>query len=209
MRPAGVILSVPLALLLAACSTAPEAKKEPEAAKPNPNPLGVPEVYKVKLDTSKGPIVIEVHREWAPRGADRFWELVKDGFYDQARFFRIVPNFVVQFGLAADPAKTRKWDKSLDDDPVARTNRAGAVTYAKAGRNSRTTQVFINLRSNQNLDDGGFAPFGQVTEGMGVVEKLYRGYGEQPEQEAITQRGNAYLNASFPLLDYIKTATIL
>ena len=197
-----------LCFLLAACSTPPEPKKEVTAPKPT-NPLGVPEVYKVKFVTSKGPFVVEVHREWAPRGADRFYELVQDHYYDDARFFRVIPNFVAQFGLAASPAITKKWDKSIDDDPVGHTNGLGTVTFATAGRNSRTTQVFINLRSNQSLDNQGFAAFGKVVEGMDTVEKLYSKYGDAPDQDAITRRGNSYLKSSFPLLDYIKTATIL
>jgi peptidyl-prolyl cis-trans isomerase A (cyclophilin A) len=197
-------------LLLASCSSAPEPKKEAESAKPSvpPSKVGAPDVFKVKFDTSKGPFVVEVHREWAPKGADRFYELVNDNFFSQARFFRVVPNFVIQFGLAADPKLSKKWDVPIDDDPVLRTNRAGAVVFATAGRNTRTSQIFINLRSNMMLDNQGFAPFGQVVEGMEVVEKLYSGYGEQPDQEQITRRGNAYLTDQFPRLDYIRTASI-
>ncbi len=207
----------PLSLLLAACSTAPEPKKEAAAPAPPtiapskiaPSKTGAPDVYKVKFDTSKGPIVIEVHREWAPIGTDRFYELVKAGYYDEARFFRVVPNFVAQFGLAASPAVTKKWDKAIDDDPVGHTNSRGSVTFATSGRNSRTTQLFINLRSNQTLDGQGFAAFGMVVEGMDAVEKLYGKYGELPDQEAITKQGNSYLKSRFPLLDYIRKGTIL
>ena len=201
-------------LLLAGCGTPPKKETAAELDKKAPekkaavSPVGAPELFKVKLETSKGPIVIEVHREWAPRGADRFYELVKDGYYNEARFFRVIPNFVAQFGLAATPAMTKKWAKSIDDDPVAHTNSLGTVTFATAGRNSRDTQVFINLRSNQSLDSQGFAPFGKVSEGMPVVEKLYGKYGDSPDQEALTRRGNSYLKVSFPRLDYIKTATI-
>lgn len=200
-----------LSLLLAACST-PEPKKEaaaPDKKAPVANPSGVPDVYKVKFVTSKGPFVIEVHREWAPLGADRFHELIKARYYNDARFYRVIPNFIAQFGLAASPAMTKKWDKSIDDDPVGHTNGVGTVTFATAGRNSRTTQVFINLRSNQTLDDKGFAAFGKVVEGMEAVEKLYSRYGDTPDQEAVTRQGNSYLRSHFPLLDYIKTATIL
>jgi len=206
-RPVGACLC----LLLAACSTQPEPKRDAATAAikaPAANPSGVPDVYKVKVVTSKGPFLIEAHREWAPRGADRFYELIQDRYYNDARFFRVIPNFVAQFGLAASPAMTKKWDKSIDDDVVAHTNGVGTVTFATAGRNSRTTQVFINLRSNQTLDDKGFAAFGKVVEGMDVVEKLYSKYGDAPDQDAITRRGNGYLKSSFPLLDYIKTATI-
>lgn len=201
------------AALLAGCSSekpaeapAPAASKAPEAPKPVSK---VPDIFKVRFDTTKGPFVIEVHREWAPKGAERFYELIQDNFYDNSRFFRVVPNFVIQFGIAASPAKSKKWDVNIPDDPVVRTNRLGAVTYAKAGPNTRTTQVFINLRSNQFLDSDGFAPFGQVVEGMEVVTKLYSGHGEQPDQDQIMRRGNAYLDEVFPRLDSIKKATIL
>jgi peptidyl-prolyl cis-trans isomerase A (cyclophilin A) len=142
--------------------------------------------------------------------ADRFFELVKAGFYNDARFYRVLPNFVAQFGLAASPAMTKQWDKSIDDDPVGHTNSRGTVAFAKAGRNSRDTQVFVNLRSNQSLDNDGFAAFGVVIEGMdGVVGKLYSKYGDAPDQDAIRRSGNSYLKSKFPLLDYIKTASIL
>lgn len=205
-------------LLMTACSTtSPESAQREQAAAPAEAKPAAPAPaeeakaapVKVRLETSKGTIVMEVHKDWAPIGAERFLDLVKAGYYTDARFFRVVPNFVVQFGLAADPAMTKKWDYPIDDDPVKRTNRGGSVTFATAGPNTRTTQVFINLRTNQMLDDQGFAPFAQVVEGMDVVEKLYSGYGEAPDQDAITKQGNKYLEAKFPKLDYIKTATIV
>jgi peptidyl-prolyl cis-trans isomerase A (cyclophilin A) len=195
-------------LLLASCTTAPEPKKAEEAAPPA-KPQASAEAYKVRLDTSKGVVIVEVHPEWAPLGAERFRQLVEAGYYNGARFFRIVPNFVVQFGIAANPAMTKKWDKPFPDDPVAQTNRTGTLAFATMGPNTRTTQVFINLRANQTLDSDGFAPFARVVDGMAVVEKLYSGYGEAPDQGAITNRGNAYLNEKFPNLDYIKTATMM
>jgi peptidyl-prolyl cis-trans isomerase A (cyclophilin A) len=203
-------------LLLAACTNAPEAKKEVPAEVKKEAPAeakqesksAVPDVFKVRFTTSKGPFVVEAHREWAPLGVERFYQLVKDGYFNEARFFRVVPNFVVQFGIAANPKTTKKWDNAIQDDPVLRTNRQGSLTFATAGRNTRTTQLFINLRSNQSLDADGFAPFAQVIEGMNVVTSIYAGYGEQPDQEAITKRGNAYLNEQFPNLDYIKTAVV-
>ena len=203
-------------LLLAACTNAPEAKKEVPAEVKKEAPAeakqesksAVPDVFKVRFTTSKGPFVVEAHREWAPLGVERFHQLVTDGYFNEARFFRVVPNFVVQFGIAANPKTTKKWDNAIQDDPVLRTNRPGSLTFATAGRNTRTTQLFINLRSNQSLDADGFAPFAQVIEGMNVVTSIYAGYGEQPDQEAITKRGNAYLNEQFPKLDYIKTAVI-
>jgi cyclophilin family peptidyl-prolyl cis-trans isomerase len=177
-----------------------EAKKEEKKADSN--------VFRVKFETTKGDFVLEVHRDWAPIGAQRFYELVKDGYYNNSGFFRVVPNFVVQFGIAADPAKTKKWDKKIKDDPVTKTNAVGAVVFATAGPNTRTTQLFINLRSNQNLDGMGFAPFGKVLEGMTVVESISSAHGESPDQPQIERRGTPYLKANFPKLDYIKKATI-
>jgi peptidyl-prolyl cis-trans isomerase A (cyclophilin A) len=194
------------ALLTGSCSKS-EPKKSAEA--PAPAQPAAEDIYKVRFETSQGPFVVEVHRDWAPLGAARFEELVKDKFYDGARFFRVVPNFIIQFGIAADPRMTKKWDKPMKDDTPLRTNSYKSVAFATAGPETRTTQVFINLRSNQVLDKQGFVPFATVIEGMEVVEKLYSGYGEQPDQQRIERQGNTYLNNNFPKLDYIRTATIL
>src|SRR5215469_4702291 len=138
-----------------------------------------PATYKVKFDTSKGPFVVEVHRDWAPLGADRFYNLVKNGFYDNARFFRVISGFMVQFGINADPAISARWRSArINDDPVKKSNSRGMMTFATAGPNTRTTQVFINYANNAALDGQGFAPFGQVVSGMNVVDALYSGYGE-------------------------------
>jgi peptidyl-prolyl cis-trans isomerase A (cyclophilin A) len=199
-------------LALVGCSSAPEPKKEVATPKKEP----APEVYQVNLDTSKGPVTIEVHREWAPIGADHFYNLVKTGFFDNARFFRVVRGFVVQFGIAADPETHRLWQNTtLPDDPVTQPNARGMVTYATRGANSRTTQIFINLRDNrQSLDRTGFAPFGKVTAGMDVVDSFYNSYGDMPpggqgpDPSQIQLQGNSYLESRFPRLDYIKKATI-
>jgi peptidyl-prolyl cis-trans isomerase A (cyclophilin A) len=174
-----------------------------------------PDTYKANFDTSKGAFVVEVHREWAPNGADRFYNLVKNGFYDDIRFFRVLDNFMAQFGINGDPAIQSVWrNAQLKDDPVKQSNKRGFITFATAGPNTRTTQVFINYKDNSSLDSQGFAAFGQVTSGMDVVDKLYKDYGEGaprgrgPEQGRIQQEGNAYLTKDFPKLDYIKTATI-
>lgn len=192
----------------------PEMKKE--AAKPkgdltNPASLNekAPEQFLAKFETSKGPFVVRVERAWAPLGADRFYNLVKNGFFDENRFFRIVPNFIVQFGISGDPKVAAVWEAArIADDPVMRSNTAGYLTFATAGPNTRTTQLFINFGQNSSLDSQGFAPFGRVTEGMDVVTKLFAGYGERPDQGMIQRSGNAYLKSQFPNLDYIKKATI-
>jgi peptidyl-prolyl cis-trans isomerase A (cyclophilin A) len=179
-----------------------------------------PELYRVKFATTKGDFTVEVHRDWAPIGADHFYALVRSGFFTNAPFFRVVPNFVVQFGMPADPskAKTPLAEKAIKDDPVKQKNTKGMVVYAATGApNSRTTQVFINLKDNSaSLDSIGFAPFGQVTEGMDIVEQLYSGYGDDPSmggrgpsQDRITKEGKPYLDKNFPKLDSIKTATVV
>ena len=180
--------------LLCACSRSPQAPAE----------------FKVRFDTSKGPVAIEVHRDWAPNGVDRFYELVKSGYYDEARFFRVVPNFVVQWGINKDPKISQKWSQNfIPDDPVKESNHLGYITYAKRGPDTRTTQLFINLADNASLDAMGFAPFGKVTEGMEVVQNLYSGYGQTPDQNLIQLQGNDYLQSQFPQLDYIKTARVV
>jgi peptidyl-prolyl cis-trans isomerase A (cyclophilin A) len=177
-------------------------------------PEGGPATYRVKLETSKGDVMIEVNREWAPLGAGRFHELVTSGFYDNARFFRVLPGFVVQWGLAADPSQNAKWTE-FPDDPPGQSNTAGTLTFATRGANTRTTQVFINLVDNERLDSMGFTPFGRVVEGMEVVQQLYGEYGEGaprgsgPDQGSIRAEGNAYLERTFPKLDFIKKATVV
>jgi len=171
-----------------------------------------PDVYRAKFETTKGVFVIEVTRAWAPIGADRFYNLVKNGYYDNCRFFRIVPDFMVQFGINGDPNLNVVWRQAqIADDPVKKQNTRGYVTFAKSSApNSRTTQVFINYGDNSgNLDPQGFAPFGKVVDGMKVVNSLYSGYGQDPDQGRIQLEGNAYLEKRFPKLDYIKSAVIL
>ena len=182
----------------------PEALMEPSTVKEQ-----VPDSFQVKFATSAGDFLIEVDRASSPLGADRFFSLVKHGFYDEARFFRVVPNFVVQFGLNSNPELSKVWSQArIDDDPVKDSNTKGTITFAMAGPNTRTTQVFINFGDNTRLDGMGFSPFGKVTEGMESVEKIFSGYGEKPNQGRITAEGNAYLKEAFPQLDYIKSATI-
>ncbi len=169
-----------------------------------------PAVFKAKFTTTAGDFVVEVHRDWAPLGADRFYNLVRYGYFTNASFFRVVPGFVVQFGLSADPAVNKVWHTAtIPDDPVVQSNKRGYLVFATAGPNTRTTQLFINFADNARLDAMGFAPFGNVVEGMDVVDKIYPVYGEMPRQDLITDQGDAYLKAHFPDIDKIKLARIV
>lgn len=194
-------------LLLFGCG---QREKPPEAGK---KPVRAPATFRVNFETSRGGFVVEVTRGWAPRGADRFYELVTQHYYDGCRFFRVVPRFVVQFGISGNPSISGRWrEMIIPDDPVKESNKKGTLSYAMSGPATRTTQVFINLVDNKQLDARGFAPFGKVISGMEVVEKLFRGYGDAPprgvgpEQERIFREGNQYLERYFPRLDYIRTA---
>jgi peptidyl-prolyl cis-trans isomerase A (cyclophilin A) len=207
-----------IAVLFALTLASPAFAQGANPALANPAALNeqAPAAYKVKFDTSKGTFVVDVHRDWAPVGADRFYNLVKNGFYNNARFFRVISGFMVQFGINGDPSLSSRWRTArIADDPVKQSNTRGMMTFATAGPNTRTTQVFVNYSGNSSLDGQGFAPFGQVTSGMNVVDALYSGYGEGapsgagPEQGRVQSEGNAYLTASFPKLDYIKSATIV
>jgi peptidyl-prolyl cis-trans isomerase A (cyclophilin A) len=169
-----------------------------------------PAIFKARFDTSVGPFVVEVHRDWAPKGADRFYNLVKYGFFDGVRFIRVIPKFMVQFGINGDPSIQSAWrDANLIDDPVKQSNKRGYVTFAKTPQpNSRSTQIFINFGDNGRLDADGFAPFGVVVSGMEAVDKINPEYREEPDQGRIQMQGNAYLNKAFPKLDYVTKATI-
>jgi peptidyl-prolyl cis-trans isomerase A (cyclophilin A) len=174
-----------------------------------------PDTFKANFDTSKGSFTITVNRGWAPNGADRFYNLVKNGFYDDVRFFRVLDGFMAQVGIHGNPTIAKAWvGARIQDDPVKQSNRRGYVTFATGGPNTRTTQIFINFRDNVALDKQGFAPFGEVTSGMNVVDRLYSGYGEGapsgkgPDQQRVQGEGNTYLNKDFPRLDFIKAATI-
>jgi peptidyl-prolyl cis-trans isomerase A (cyclophilin A) len=215
--------SVMLAQTKSGAAPKGEAPKQPAAAAQkkaaaaagdllNPASLNAkaPEMFQARFVTTKGPFVVQVTRSWAPLGADRFYNLVKAGFFTDAAFFRVVPGFVVQFGLSARPSVSAVWEKArIKDDPVTQSNTRGRITFATAGPNTRTTQLFISFGNNARLDSLGFAAFGEVTEGMDVVDKIYSGYGEQPDQGAIQAQGKAYLDKSFPMLDKITAATIV
>jgi peptidyl-prolyl cis-trans isomerase A (cyclophilin A) len=178
-----------------------------------------PAQFKVVLQTTKGDVTIDVTRAWSPRGADRFYSLVKEGFYDGARFFRVIRSprpFMAQFGINGDPKVTAKWaDANIQDDPVTQHNTRGMISFATSGANTRSTQLFINYSDNSRLDATGFSPFAVVSNGMEVVDQFYADYGEGPpdgtgpDQERIEKEGNAYLGNAFPKLDYIRTARIV
>ena len=207
-----------LAAAIASAALTAAAPQGGAAALKNPAALkeAAPATFKANFDTSVGPFVVEVHRDWAPQGADRFYNLVKNGFYDGTRFFRVISGFMVQFGIHGDPGISAAWRSArIPDDPVKQSNKRGYITFAHAGPGTRTTQVFINFADNGgSLDNQGFPPFGQVTTGMNIVDKINSEYGEGaprgrgPDQGKLQTEGNAYLMKEFPKLDYIKKATI-
>lgn len=169
-----------------------------------------PDEFKVKLETSKGDLVLKITRGWAPKGADRFHTLVKAGLYDDVRFYRVVSKYIAQWGYNGDPKVAQKWmEAKIDDDPVTKKNVRGTVSFAKGAPNSRTVNVFINLKDNDALDKQGFAPFAEVVEGMEVADKLHSGWGNTPQQKKILEQGNAYLDKEYKELDRIKTARVM
>ena len=178
--------------------------------------LTAPAEFKAKIETSKGDLVVKVVRDWAPKGADRFYSLVKNGYYDECRFYRVLPKYVAQVGIHGDPKISMKWHEApIDDDPVKQKNTRGRLTFARGGPNTRTTNVFINLRDSTSLDSQGFAPIGEVVEGMDVADQLHSGYGDGapkgrgPSQKRIYEEGNAWLQKDFKDLDFIKTAKVV
>ncbi len=228
------VVSTALVLVLAACGEkqeapapppAPAASAPPTTAAPTPSsPLldpslaneKAPETFRVRFETTKGDFVVAVTRAWAPLGADRFYNLVKIGFFKDIAFFRVIEGFMVQFGIHGDPAISAAWrDAQIGDDPVQQSNLRGYLTFATAGPDTRTTQLFINFKDNSRLDASGFAPIGRVVEGMDVVDSLYAGYGEGapqgqgPSQALAQSEGNAYFKEKFPQLDYIESATLI
>jgi cyclophilin family peptidyl-prolyl cis-trans isomerase len=206
-----------VALVLAGCSGGSNKSEKPVEKAPE-KAVQAPEKFYVKFATTKGDFIMEVVRSWAARGADRFYELVREKFYDGSRFFRVRPGFIVQFGISKSPQMSELWRQlKLPDDPVTQHNQRGYVSFAMAGPGSRTTQVFINLTDNsQRLDGSGFAPFGRVVEGMDIVDKLYASYGEVqslggggPDPQKIEAMGEEYLARTYPRLDKIEQATIV
>lgn len=204
----------------AAAARSSDSPADGAAAFANPTSAAMseraPATFRARFETSDGDFVIEVQRDWAPRGADRFYNLVRSGYYDRVRFFRVISGFMAQFGVHGDPRVAAQWrEQRIGDDPVRQSNTRGMVSFATAGPNTRTTQLFINYGDNSRLDGMGFSPFGRVVEGMDVVDRLHAGYGEGapagrgPSQDRIQAEGNAYLEREFGELDYVRRATII
>jgi peptidyl-prolyl cis-trans isomerase A (cyclophilin A) len=218
-RSIAVVLFICLLSGSAATPVAAQAKApafDQALLKPGSLTERAPEVYEVKFETTKGDFVVKVTRAWAPNGADRFYNLVKHGYYNGASFFRVIGGFMAQFGINAAPPVNAVWQvATIKDDPVKKSNTRGFITFAMGGPNTRTTQVFINYADNSRLDSMGFSPFGEVRQAMGVVDRLYDGYGDGapsgsgPRQDLVQSRGSAYLEKEFPKLDTIKSATLL
>ncbi len=218
-----IIFSALVIISLAALPVIGAEEKADTAVNPLLNPSAAtavaPDVFTVKIETTAGDCTIKVHRDWAPLGADRFYNLVTMGYYDDSAFYRVILTprpFMAQIGFNGDPAVNAVWRKArIKDDPVSKSNKRGMVTFATSGPNSRTTQFFVNYVDNSRLDGMGFAPFGEVVEGMSALKNLYGGYGEGapqgkgPSQGRLSAEGNAYLKENFPKLDYIITAVIV
>ncbi len=221
-----ILITCLLALGFPLMAAEPATKKEESKPATNAAPASfadpskltekAPETFKAQFDTTKGKFTIEVTRSLAPNGADRFYNLVRSGYFTDVAFFRVISGFMCQFGIHGDPAVATSWRAArITDDPVKGSNKRGAITFATAGPNTRTTQLFINFGENDRLDGMGFASFGKISEGMDVVDKINNEYGEGaprgrgPDQGRVQAEGNAYLKKDFPNLDYIKSATIL
>lgn len=204
------IVAVLCATALIGCTREPSNGAARQSA-----PVVAPDSFDVTFETTRGDVVVRAYRAWAPRGADRLYALVQRGYYDDTRFFRVLDGFMAQFGASGDPAAARQWtDSTIADDPVVQSNERGMVSFASAGPNTRTTQLFINTGDNARLDGMGFAPVGRVVSGMAAVDSLYSDYGEGapsgpgPDQALIAREGNAYLDREFPRLDGIRRARI-
>jgi peptidyl-prolyl cis-trans isomerase A (cyclophilin A) len=194
-----------------ACSREPaQQRSESTTRGPSSTTPAAPDSFRVAFETTRGNFVVDVLRAWSPRGVDRFHELVTAGYFTDIAFIRVVPGFVAQFGMHGDPDVNRRWEeKTIPDDPVVQSNKRGTLVFATRGPNTRGNQFFINFSDNARLDGMGFSPFGRVVEGMSVVDSIYSGYGEAPDQGRVSADGNAYLKREFPRLDYIKSVRIV
>src|SRR5918999_1774479 len=206
-----ILATMCVSMIAMACSPdSPPQRSDSTARAPSEVATPAPDSFRVAFETTRGNFAVDVIRAWSPRGADRFHELVNAGYFKDIAFFRVVPGFVAQFGMHGVPAVNRNWDdRPIPDDPVAQSNKRGTLVFATSGPNTRTNQFFINYSDNARLDGMGFSPFGRVVEGIAVVDSIYSGYGETPDQARIAAQGNAYLKRQFPRLDYIKAARIV
>jgi peptidyl-prolyl cis-trans isomerase A (cyclophilin A) len=202
LRHAALLLALPTTILLAfGCGRerAPEVVAGP-----------APDSFRVTLSTSKGDVVVAIYKAWSPHGADRFYQLVSEGFFDDQRFFRVIPQYIAQFGASADPKKNDRWDDAkIPDDPRTQSNTRGTLSFAAEAPNTRSHQLFFNLKDNPKLDPQNFVPIGRVVEGMSVLDALYDDYGDTPKYRLVATLGNEYLHRMFPRMDYIKTARIV
>jgi peptidyl-prolyl cis-trans isomerase A (cyclophilin A) len=212
MKPKDLVTTLLASVIAIACAKDSPPPQRSDSASPAPpgTATRAPDSFRVAFETTRGNFVVEVFRNWSPRGVDRFHELVTSGYFTDVAFFRVLPGFVAQFGMHGDPALNQRWkERSIPDDPVAQSNKRGTIVFATAGPNTRGNQFFINFADNTPLDAQGFSPFGRVVEGMNVVDSIYAGYGESPDQSRIASEGNAYLKREFPRLDYIKSARVV
>jgi peptidyl-prolyl cis-trans isomerase A (cyclophilin A) len=209
IRPlvAGLFVS---AIALGCAKDSPPQGADSTARAPSGTAAQAPDTFRVAFETTRGNFVVDVNRAWSPHGVDRFHELVSSGYFTDVAFFRVLPGFVAQFGMHGDPDVNRRWgDRRIPDDRVVESNKRGTIVFATAGPNTRGNQFFINFADNRQLDAQGFSPFGRVVEGMSVVDSIYAGYGEEPDQSRVAEEGNKYLKGSFPRLDYIKSARVV
>lgn len=201
---------VSFSMLATACSKdSPRQGADSPAGASSQAAATAPDSFRVAFETTRGNFVVDVIRAWSPRGADRFYALVDTGYFTDIAFIRVLPGFVAQFGMHGDQAVNRRWERPIPDDPVVQSNMRGTIVFATSGPNTRGNQFFINYSDNTRLDGMGFSPFGRVVEGMSVVDSIYSGYGETPDQSRVGAEGNAYLKREFPRLDYIKSARIV
>ena len=208
----GRILAVLSLATIAIACTKDSSMQRSDSTVPGPSSAApvAPDSFRAAFETTRGDFVVDVIRAWSPRGADRFHELVDAGYFTDIAFIRVLPGFVAQFGMHGDPAVNRRWEANpIPDDPVVQSNTRGTIVFATSGPNTRRNQFFINYSDNMRLDGLGFSPFGRVVEGMSVVDSIYAGYGETPDQARVATEGNAYLKRGFPQLDYIKSAKIV
>jgi cyclophilin family peptidyl-prolyl cis-trans isomerase len=210
VRPLVAALCVSVIAIACAKDSPPPQGADSTSRAPASAATRAPDSFRVAFETTRGNFVVDVIRDWSPHGVDRFHELVNAGYFTDVAFFRVLPGFVAQFGMHGDPSVNKRWDdRPIADDSVVQSNKRGTIVFATAGPGTRANQFFVNFADNTSLDRQGFSPFGRVVQGMGVVDSMYAGYGEEPDQSRIGAEGNRYLKRYFPRLDYVKSATVV